>query len=442
MSGIRHRIQTLLSRSFVRTSAVYLAGNILNAALPFVLLPVLTRYLSPEDYGMVATSIVLLQIFNVILGINAFGLISRSYFDDDPQSLTGLVSTSLLLAVGLAVVVFLCLMVVGAAIEEFTKFPANWMLLVVVIALASVVQTTYLSLLQVRNEPGLYILIQTVSSVINLGLSVWLVVGNGLDWRGRIIASAATGLLIAVAAVYGLAFKLGVLRLTFTRNALESILRFGVPLIPHFLGGWVMTMSARLYLNNMASVADTGLYSVGFSLASPIALIVGAANQAYVPALFKALSATEVIDKLRLAKILILASFAVPIVAIVYSVAIALMLPFIVGPEFLGATPYIGWLSVAFAVQGVYFVFGNLVVYTKRTVLVTWRADFLGGIATLVACPILIYMNGATGAAQATLLGFVVSCVGCFTASRIAYPLPWKEAVLSFRWYPRSAAAK
>ncbi len=61
----------------------------------------------------------------------------------------------------------------------------------------------------------------------------------------------------------------------------------------------------------------------------------------------------------------------------------------------------------------------------------SWRADFLGGLVMLVACPILIHFNGPLGAAQATALAFAVSCVGCFTASRIAYPMPWREAAFS-----------
>jgi hypothetical protein len=86
---------------------------------------------------------------------------------------------------------------------------------------------------------------------------------------------------------------------------------------------------------------------------------------------------------------------------------------------------------MAFAMQGVYFIFGNFVNYSKRTSLIAWRADFLGGSVTMVACPFLIHLNGAIGAAQAMLVGFTVSCIGCFAASRIAFPMPWKEAFFS-----------
>lgn len=43
----------------LRGASVYLTSNILNSAIPFLLLPILTRYLSTEEYGKIA----MFQIF-------------------------------------------------------------------------------------------------------------------------------------------------------------------------------------------------------------------------------------------------------------------------------------------------------------------------------------------------------------------------------------------
>jgi O-antigen/teichoic acid export membrane protein len=248
------------------------------------------------------------------------------------------------------------------------------------------------------------------------------------------LAILISGAAIALLGLYGLTMKLGLFRLTFDKHSLHSILAFGIPLIPHFIGGWVMTMACRLYLNNMATVADTGLYSVGFNVASPIAMVLGAANQAYWPALFDKLSSPD-INKLSLARLLLMGAAALPVFALVYGIAAYWFLPFIVGPMFYDAADYVFWLSLAFAMQGVYFIFGNFVIYSKQTSLIAWRADFLAGIASLALCPLLIYVNGPIGAAQSTLLAFVISTIGCFTACRKAYPMPWRNAALSFVSY-------
>ena len=44
----------LKSTGLLRNSTIYLTSNILNALVPFLLLPVLTRYLTPDEYGQIA----------------------------------------------------------------------------------------------------------------------------------------------------------------------------------------------------------------------------------------------------------------------------------------------------------------------------------------------------------------------------------------------------
>lgn len=406
-------------------------GGTINAAIPVVLMPILTRYLTPTDYGIVGTSTVIMQILTVILGINAFGLIGRSQFDNDFTSQQKLVSTSIILACLLSVLLIVVLIPTRGLVENVTKFPASWIPILVVISLGSVIQATFISLVQAKQEPVLYSKIQISATILNLGLSLFFVVAIGMNWQGRMLAILISGAAIALFGLYGLTMSFGLFRLEFDMNSLRKLLSFGIPLIPHFIGGWVMTMVSRLYLNNMASVADTGLYSVGFNIASPIAMVVGAANQAYWPSLFDKLSNPHV-NKLKLARILLLGAASLPVLALSYGMAAYWFLPFIVGPRFYNAAHYVLWLSLAFAMQGVYFIFGSFVVYSKRTSLMAWRADFLGGIAMLALCPLLIYADGPIGAAQATLLAFLISTIGCFTASRKAYPMPWKNAALSF----------
>jgi O-antigen/teichoic acid export membrane protein len=393
-------------------------------------MPILTRYLSPTDYGIVATSTVIVQILNVLVGINAYGLIGRNYFDNDPESHRKLVSTSIILGSAISVGLSIILLLGANVIEELTRFPAGWAPVLVVVALTGVVQTTYLSLLQARQEPYRYITFQAVSTLFGLALAVFLVAGFGMDWRGRMLAIVSTGILMGLVAAYGLTIRLRLLRPAFYRSSLREILAFGIPLIPHFIGGWLMTMVARLYLNHMATVADTGLFSVAFNVASPIALVVGAGNQAYWPSLFSSLSDSST-DRLKLARMLVVASVCLPLGGLLYGLAARWFLPVLVGPRFYAARNYILWLGLAFAMQGVYFIFGNFVVYSKKTSLIAWRADFLGGLANLLLCPLMIHLNGAIGAGQATFLAFTISTVGCFTACRRAFPMPWSLAMRS-----------
>jgi O-antigen/teichoic acid export membrane protein len=419
------------SSIFVKDAAVYGMGNIVSALLPLMLLPVLTRYLTPTDYGLVATSVRLVQVTVMAIGLSTSGLIIQSQFTDDFETRKNLLSTNVLIASMLAVALVIVTVAGGDLVEGFTTFPANWTPLLIAVALGLVVQQFYLAILQSRNEAKSFVSIQILGNFLNLSVAVALVVGLGMDWRGRIIATAFGGGVVAAICLHGLIVRLGLLRGIFDGAALKSILDFGVPLIPHVAGGFVMTMGPVFYLNKIAAVADTGLYGVAYNLASPIALVVGAANAAYLPALFSKLVGVQTAERVRLARILMIGAITMPVLAVVYAMGARWILPWIVGPRFLGVADYMVWLALAFAMQGVYFVFANFVVFSRKTPLLSWRGDFAGGLAVLVGCPMLIHLNGPIGAAQATLLGFSVSCLGAFIASRKAFPMPWAEALRS-----------
>lgn len=438
---IEERTKSIASTGFVRGSFLYLFGGVVNAVLGLVVLPIFTRFLSPDDYGILATSTVLVQVFTIVLGFNGWGLIARSHFDDDADSQRRLLSTNIIFAGALSVPLVGILVLLQGLTETFTKFPGAWLPVVVLVTLFGVVRTNYLSLVQAQSRPKHYVVVQSLGTALELGLGVVFVVLLGMRWEGRMLAIVISAFVITLFCLYAMTFWMHLLRPIFDQKSLVLLLNFGVPLIPHFIGGWVMTMAPRLYMNNMATVADTGLFSVAFNLASPIALVIGAANQAYWPTLFSKLSNPS-LDRVRLSRLLLLAVAVLPLCAIAYGIFVRYLLPLIVGPRFYGATDYVIWFALAFAFQGIYFIFGNFVIYSKRTTLIAWRADFLGGVIVMMVCPLLIYFNGPIGAAQAIMLGFAVSVVGCFTASRKAYPMPWRDALLSLAQGPFSVLRK
>ena len=377
-----------------------------------------------------ATSQVLVQIFVIFASLGGYGLFARSYFDNDPDALRRLVSTGTGFNVLAAVVLLAVSLLLGSLIQTWTKFPASWLPAVVAIALTTVIQSNYLSLIQARGEPMRYMAIQILAAAGNLGLSVFLVLAWKMDWHGRMWAVLIAQSVVGIVCAHRLAFRLDLLRPIFSHESYRTLMAFGIPLIPHAIGGWFMTMGARIYLNNIASVGDTGLYGLAFNLTSPLALVVGSVNNAFMPALFRQLS-NPACDRMRLCRILVAAAIALPVFSLACAIAVRWVLPLIVHKEFYGASSYVGWMTLTYSVQGIYVIFGNFVVFSKRTALMTWRADFLGGAVLLVACPLLIRLNGPIGAAQASLLAVAASAIGCITAARKAFPMPWGAAFRS-----------
>lgn len=58
---ITMNIKRLIHSSLFRSAGIYTITQMINSAIPFLLMPVLTRYLTPTDYGIVAMFGVLLS---------------------------------------------------------------------------------------------------------------------------------------------------------------------------------------------------------------------------------------------------------------------------------------------------------------------------------------------------------------------------------------------
>ena len=65
----------------VKNSIVYTIGLILPQAVGFLLLPIITRYLTPEDYGIVSSVGVLGTILAIFLTLAVDTSIYRLYYD-------------------------------------------------------------------------------------------------------------------------------------------------------------------------------------------------------------------------------------------------------------------------------------------------------------------------------------------------------------------------
>ena len=68
--------------NLAKGAGVYVIASIINAAVPFLLLPVLTRYLSPAEYGEVALFNVWVSLAGALCGLSVHAAANRKYFSD------------------------------------------------------------------------------------------------------------------------------------------------------------------------------------------------------------------------------------------------------------------------------------------------------------------------------------------------------------------------
>ncbi|NOR71741.1 MAG: oligosaccharide flippase family protein, partial [Methylomarinum sp.] len=219
-------------------------------------------------------------------------------------------------------------------------------------------------------------------------------------------------------------YKRNYIRLKFSREKVRSILNLSLPLIPHILGGIVMGMSDRLFIEHMISLESVGFYAIGYSFGKIIALFTDSFIKAWGPWFYKSIIDASDCKKREIVKYTYLYIVAVFILAGMTSWMAKLILPFMVTESFFDSGQFIFWIALGYAVQGIYKIFFPYLVHISRTWFLAVSTVF-AAIINIVLNYFLIIEFGAIGATYATVISFLVSATMVFWYQNKNYPMPW-----------------
>ena len=137
--------------------SAYLLSGILNAAIPFLLLPVLTRYLTPEAFGLLAVFQATVALMTPLCLLNTPGAISVAYFHITlRETLASYIFSCLVLPVLAAGGVFGILWLGARAGFELAQIAPELAVFVPVFCLLQLVPAIVLSVLQASQSPLKY----------------------------------------------------------------------------------------------------------------------------------------------------------------------------------------------------------------------------------------------------------------------------------------------
>ncbi len=424
INWITGRARGVAGFTLIKTASIYVFANIINSAIPFFLMPVLTRYLTPADYGIVAMFGVLVGLVSPFTGLNVHGAVSRQYVRRDYIDLPEYIGNCLVLLTASSSLVAAALWLGKETVSRLSYFPQTWLWAVVAVSVCQFVINIVLVLWRMQFKASAYGAFQIANTLANAVFSILLVVVFKQGWQGRVEGQVlATVIFAAISLV--ILINGNWVKLRYNREYLVHAFKFGAPLVPHALGGFLLTMTGRVLVANMVGIAETGLYTVGYQVGAIIGLLENSVNQAWAPWLFDRLKRGGQEEKVRLVKVTYAYFLGLLAVALLLSVSAPWFLRFWVGKEFAGSVAFIVWIALGYAFNGMYKMVVGYIFYAEKTYILAW-VTFITAAANLVLSYLFIRLNGAVGAAQAMTVSFFLSFIGTWVLSAKVYPMPWK----------------
>jgi len=411
----------------------YSLANMINAGLPFLLLPILTSYLSLEKFGMLTMVQLFLTVSLPFILLNVHGLFVIEYSKLSKDDFAEFISTMLWIPLFMFAFVEVIFVLFQNIIVSYLQIDIYWIYLIPLFALLQSIPTMIPVIFQAQQNPRNYGIYKISLTLVNFILSIFFVISLQMGWEGRMWGIFGAYVIYSIVGLIVL-FRLEYLRLSISIPNIKEALKFGIPLLPHSIAGIMLGMSDRVFLANMLSLSEVGLYSVAFQIASGMLIVMTSINQAWVPHLYEKLNKSP---DMEAKQVIVSQTYKIMLVMIIATIVFSLLVPVIyklfIDSKYIDGLLLAQILTIGFLFQGFYFMVTNYIFYVKKTHLLS-IITVCSAIILLVLNYIFIKKFGMYGSAMAMIFGYLLLFVFTWFLSNSVYAMPWfdfsKKAVV------------
>lgn len=400
-------------------AALYGVMSAASLAIPAVLAPVLTHYLTPADYGLIVLFDILIQVVGPLVGIGTQSAIRRRYFDYDWETLSSYVMSSVRVVAGLHGVLLVVLLVLLPFVHPDSLPDNRWLLILVPWLLAQYIVSIGTSFFQLEQRPIAFGLLQGGVTATDLTSSIVCVVMLQWGWRGRIL-----GQIFAYACFALLTILLMSRRISFSAKPRMEFARdaaaYGIPAVPYAILERLIALTDRVLLVAFANLASAGTYALAAQVAGLLMLATTGFTLAWQPWLYTRLKRNTPETRTEIARALAVAVGLLGLGAFLLAALSPVLLPVIIGKKFLPALALLPWLAGGFFCRGASRILSEVILFEGKNVVltkITVASVLLNGAGNLLLVPHF----GARGAAISTSFAFAFTAGMVAIASRKAW---------------------
>lgn len=424
-----------LSEKNIRNFFIYIFPKFVGYGMQLVTLPILTRILSPADFGVVTMTMLFATLGANVLTLGITSAAQRYYFEYKPggDGLSALVfSTQLFLYLMLAVssvIAFFFKDYIALLITGDAKYGMA-VLLMFIAGYLGQVMNFYLYMYQNMEKASWHSAFNISRNVLTGALSLLFVWHFRMSYMGMIWASlaATAAVCLSMFVLFNRGFKF---RLS-GRVLLENI-RFGLQIVPKSLTGFINLYFDKYMINNMLSLSAVGVYNIGQNVGNLAFVLMSSIWSSFQPVYYR-----DVFDRGaeasgnvgRMFTIFAYISLAPLLVLILFAgEALSVIAP----PAYYGALDVIIIISAGVATQTFGMYVAVQYAYTKKAYWlfpITVAGTIVNVIANIILIPPLGLTGGAVSSALSTAAINVIAIVIGQRIYRIGYE--WKPIAVLY----------
>ncbi len=415
-------IKRLKNSKVFKSTILYTLSALINAAIPFLLIPFLTDRFSPENYGKIAMAAIAINILTPLIGFSAHGAIHRRYFDNHPNFPRYIGNAFFLLLIS-SLIILIIILVFKSILIDLLVIPLNVLFYIYFIAIGQFITMIALVVWQARNEPIPYAIFQILLSISNLGMTFILICSYNMNWEARILAQLLSIVLFSIIAIVAILKEKNII-LEFNKEDIKDILNFSLPLIPHTLGGLAIAFTDRFLISKMIGISETGLYTLAFQIGSILNILNNSFINAYVPWFYSKLNQDSESEKIRLVKITYLYFCIQLLIVLIGVIAMPILFKIFIPNSYQSSSILSFGILLGYAFNGMYLMIAGFIFYVKKTSYLS-KLTFAIALFNIPICTFFIKQFGTIGASYSMSLIYFITFITTWYISQKCYKMPW-----------------
>ena len=434
MSDVKTRV--------IKNSSLYTLAGILPYSISFFMLPVYTRYMTPDDYGILSLISTFSAMLTPFISLQLGSALSRYYFDYGVLEFKCFFSTIVYSIIAISGIFIIAVHLVGDGLTGFIFPKADipyfpyFMISLITVFLGQTANAAK-NLLMVQELGGLVLGRSIAGALAGVVLGIVFVVYLQMGALGALMAGCLGGLFTMLLNIF-------LVRHFFVWSwnveyFIQS-LKFGWPIVPHAVGGYLFLYSDIVIMEKFLPLSAIGLYSIANKFSRIMKLIVRSISDSLSPNYMK----YAVKNQQKVAVIFenIITKWAAIIAAIYLFLsffseeAIILLTP----EKYYEAYRLIPILLLGYIFRGLYNYSVMPLFYLKQTKyipIITLTAGFTNVALNLIAIPLI----GVYGAAWTTVISFAMTFIVAFYLSNKFFLVKINWSILAQIFLPMIACA-
>jgi len=390
--------------SLLKQIQSFSVGSIVGVAVSLITAPLVTRMISPDEFGKVALFTLIYVLFSFIIFLGLDQTFARYYN-------SGIERKKLLFNI-LVVPICMCFIVI-LGIIVFRKQLSFWLFEnyepIIIIGLCVFLPGMLIkrfAMLYVRmNLRGKFYSFLTIISKLVIFICVLsLLLFFERSFRAIIFANIVSNVINTILVVIFTKNMWVLCPVDFDINLVKKFLHFGLPLVPTTMLFWVLNSFDKISLRNWSSYGELGLYAAAFKVVSLIGAVQIIFNTAWAPVAYKWYENGEDNKRFEQVSVAVLAATVTGSALIIVCRDVIMLF---LGYEYRNASSIFMYLLFVPIMNAVSATTALGIVFSKKT-----KFNFFASVFTVVINIIfnyiLIPIYGAWGAAISTCVSFLI----------------------------------